>query len=119
VAALLGDLPALRPADLLAALDAAADHPRALLPDASGEGTVLLTARDAATLVPAFGPGSARAHERAGHTRLDLDLPRLRTDVDDDTDLATAARLGLGPATLGALVSAGHRVLRTSGHGGA
>ena len=118
VAVLLGDLPALRPADLLAALDAAADDPRAFLPDASGEGTVLLTARDAAALVPAFGPGSARAHERAGHTRLDLGLPRLHTDVDDDTDLATAAQLGLGPATLDALGSAGHRVLRTSAHGG-
>ncbi|GAA4718671.1 hypothetical protein GCM10025782_14940 [Pedococcus ginsenosidimutans] len=114
VAALLGDLPALRAPDLLAALGAAAGHPRSVVPDASGEGTVLLTAHDAEGLAPAFGPGSARAHEQVGHTRLELDLPRLRTDVDEDVDLATAARLGLGPATRQALASAAHGDVRTS-----
>lgn len=107
VAALLGDLPALQPQDLVAALVAATDHRFAVVPDASGDGTVLLTAREAGALVPRFGPGSARAHEQAGHTRLDVDLPRLRTDVDEDVDLAAAARLGLGPLTSAVLELAG------------
>jgi 2-phospho-L-lactate guanylyltransferase len=87
LAALLGDLPALRPSDLAAALGAASSHRLAVVPDAAGAGTVLLTAREAGALLPAFGPGSARTHEQGGHTRLELDLPRLRTDVDDDLDL--------------------------------
>jgi 2-phospho-L-lactate guanylyltransferase len=106
VGVLLGDLPALRPEDLAVALDTASAHRLAVVPDASGHGTVLLTARDAAALVPAFGAGSAHRHELARHTRLDLDLPRLRTDVDEDVDLATAARLGLGPATSAVLEAA-------------
>ena len=99
VAALLGDLPALRPDDLLAALEAAADHDLALVADTQGTGTVLLTAKDGAALVPRFGAGSAARHTAAGHVPLALALPRLRTDVDDDQDLAAALALGVGPAT--------------------
>ena len=51
VAVLLGDLPSLRPDDLAAALAAASGHPLAVVPDASGTGTVLLTALSGATLV--------------------------------------------------------------------
>lgn len=99
VAALLGDLPALLPQDLAAALAAAAAYPLAVVPDAEGRGTTLLTSVDGADLRPRFGVGSAAAHVVGGHERLDLDLPRLRTDVDDDTDLAAAVTLGVGPAT--------------------
>ena len=99
VAALLGDVPSLRPGDLLAALDAAADHDLALVTDAQATGTVLLTARDGAALEPRFGAGSAARHTAAGHVPLALALPRLRTDVDDDQDLAAAVALGVGPAT--------------------
>ena len=99
VAALLGDLPSLLPDDLVVALDAASAHRLAVVPDAAGEGTSLLTAVDGAGLHPRFGPGSAAAHVEGGHARLDLDLPRLRTDVDDDTALAAVAALGVGPAT--------------------
>jgi 2-phospho-L-lactate/phosphoenolpyruvate guanylyltransferase len=99
VAALLGDLPALRPGDLLAALDAAAAQDLALVTDAEGTGTVLLTARDGTALEPRFGAGSAARHTAAGHVPLALRLPRLRTDVDDDRDLAAAVALGVGPAT--------------------
>jgi 2-phospho-L-lactate guanylyltransferase len=98
VAVLLGDLPALRPADLLAALHAAAAHLLAVVPDADGTGTVLLTAREG-HLEPAFGSGSAARHTAAGHQRLELDLPHLRTDVDDDASLRAARRLGVGTAT--------------------
>ena len=107
VAALLGDLPALRPQDLVAALGAAAAHPLAVVPDAAGEGTALLTAVDGTELQPRVGAGSAAAHVAAGHHRLDLDLPSLRTDVDDDTALAAAVALGAGPATRAVLAAAG------------
>jgi 2-phospho-L-lactate/phosphoenolpyruvate guanylyltransferase len=103
VAALLGDLPSLRPQDLLAALGAAAAHPLAVVPDAAGEGTSLLTAVDGRALRPRFGAGSAAAHVASGHHRLDLDLPHLRTDVDDDAALVAAVALGVGPATREAL----------------
>ena len=103
VAVLLGDLPAVRPADLTAALGAAAAYPMALVPDADGHGTVLLGALEGCRLVPRFGAGSAARHEAGGHRRLDLDLPRLRTDVDDDASLRAALRLGVGPATTAAL----------------
>jgi 2-phospho-L-lactate guanylyltransferase len=108
VAVLLGDLPALRPDDLLAALRAAGGHLRAVVPDVEGTGTVLLTARDGASLEPSFGPGSAARHQAAGATRLDLELPHLRTDVDDDRGLAVALALGVGPATAGVLAAAAH-----------
>ncbi|GAA2159568.1 2-phospho-L-lactate guanylyltransferase [Pedococcus bigeumensis] len=103
VAVLLGDLPSLRPADLLAALASAAEHPLAVVPDASDTGTVLLTALVGSRLVPSFGAGSAARHESAGHHRLSLDLARLRTDVDDDRALRSALALGVGAATAGVL----------------
>ena len=106
VAALLGDLPALRPDDLLTALAAAAAHPLAVVPDAAGEGTSLLTATNGGDLHPRFGTGSAAAHVTGGHVRLDLDLPRLRTDVDDDSALTVAVGLGVGPATRAVLAAA-------------
>ena len=105
VGVLLGDLPALRPADLLTALQAASAHPLAVVPDADGTGTVLLTSLGA-HLEPAFGAGSAARHTAAGHRRLELDLPGLRTDVDDDASLRAAQRLGVGPATTAVLAPA-------------
>ncbi|MDN5790982.1 MAG: hypothetical protein L0H25_08955 [Micrococcales bacterium] len=74
------------------------------MPDAAGTGTVLLCHRSTpAAFEPRFGIGSAAAHEALGAHRLELDLPRLRTDVDDDDSLAAAERLGLGAATRRAL----------------
>ncbi|WP_130014873.1 NTP transferase domain-containing protein [Serinicoccus sediminis] len=97
VGVLLGDLPCLRPEDLLAALDICARHERAVVPDAEGTGTVLLTARDAAP-APLFGRGSAARHARTAEV-LGLDLPRLRRDVDTTADLRDAIRLGTGART--------------------
>jgi 2-phospho-L-lactate guanylyltransferase len=108
VVVLLGDLPALTPADLAAALDACGRSLRAgarsaLVPDAEGTGSVLLAALAAGDLDPAFGPGSAAEHERRGAVRLGLDLPRLRRDVDTAADLAAALALGVGRRTRAAL----------------
>ncbi|HEY7008115.1 MAG TPA: 2-phospho-L-lactate guanylyltransferase [Jatrophihabitantaceae bacterium] len=97
VAALVGDLPALRAGELDAALAAAAAHPRGFVADAHGTGTTLLTATPGTALEPRFGSGSARRHATSA-----APLPAgpgLRTDVDTLTDLAAAARLGLGAHT--------------------
>jgi 2-phospho-L-lactate guanylyltransferase len=99
---LLGDLPTVTPAALSRALQACGQHQTAFVPDAEGTGTVLLTARALADLVPAFGAGSAAAHARHS-TRLDLDLPLLRSDVDDDVALGRAVALGVGPRTAAVL----------------
>lgn len=108
VAVLLGDLPSARAEDLGAALEAAAEHPRAVVPDADGTGTVLLTSRRGVDLSPAFGADSARRHA-AGAWRLDLDLPRLRTDVDGVHALAEVAHLGVGRHTAAVLARAWRR----------
>ena len=100
VAALLGDLPALDAWSLSAALTAAQQHDEAFVPDADGTGTVL---RSGTGFIPRFGHLSADRHQRDGASRLDLELPRLRTDVDDAKSLAVASALGLGRATLSVL----------------
>lgn len=98
VGILLGDLPALTPGDLRAALAACAATEAAVVPDQSGVGTVLLTHQEPGRLAPRFGHGSALRHGQSAR-RLDLDLPRLRTDVDDIDALRQAAALGLGRHT--------------------
>jgi 2-phospho-L-lactate guanylyltransferase len=100
VVALTADLPAMRPADLAAALaEAARLGRRAFVPDLEGSGTVLLAAPAGVALDPHFGPGSAAAHLRSGAVRLDGDWPSLRRDVDTAADLDAAADLGLGAHT--------------------
>lgn len=98
-AVLLGDVPALRPAELSAALALAAAHPVALVPDAEGTGSVLLAARPGVHVTPRFGAGSAAAHEAAGAVRLEPPLPGLRRDVDDEESLGQALALGVGRHT--------------------
>jgi 2-phospho-L-lactate/phosphoenolpyruvate guanylyltransferase len=101
-AVLLGDIPALRPEDLVDALAACSLHARALVPDASGTGTVLLSALSPQDLHPRFGVNSAREHGR-DCVRLELDLPALRTDVDDDDALRQALAIGVGRHTAAVL----------------
>ena len=101
VAALVGDLPALRSAELAETLVHAAEHLRAYVPDAQGTGTTMLTAVPDQPLRPAFGAGSAARHSVSA-----VALPAgpgLRADVDTATDLQTAVALGVGPATDAAL----------------
>jgi len=99
-AALSADLPALRPAELTQALDAAAAWPNAFVADAAGDGTTLYTAAPGAAFGPAFGPASRARHAAAGAAEVGLaTIPGLRRDVDTPADLLDAAALGLGPHT--------------------
>jgi len=99
-AALLGDLPALRPADLADALALAAQHARAFVADRDGTGTTLVTAGAGIELLTAFGPGSAARHRALGLTPLVLPPgSTVPDDVDTAEQLAAAGSLGLGPNT--------------------
>jgi 2-phospho-L-lactate guanylyltransferase len=99
VALLSADLPALRPAELGAALAAAAGHGAAFVADARGTGTTLLATAPGRPVRPRYGPASAAAHRAAGAVELAGEWPSLRHDVDTQEDLLAAAELGLGPAT--------------------
>ncbi|HVU73234.1 MAG TPA: 2-phospho-L-lactate guanylyltransferase, partial [Mycobacteriales bacterium] len=104
VAVLMGDLPAVRPDELRTVLAAAAAIDRGVVADASGTGTALLTARDAALLAPSYGAGSHARHVAGGATDLTGTAgPGLRRDVDTADDLEAAVALGLGPASAGVL----------------
>jgi 2-phospho-L-lactate guanylyltransferase len=102
VAALVGDLPALRPDELTATLTAAAAVSAGFVTDHAGTGTTMLTARPGSTLDPHFGAGSAARHAAIA-TALDAG-PGLRHDVDTAADLAAATPFGLGPHTASAIV---------------
>lgn len=96
LAALAGDLPALRAADLAAVLTTVTA--RGYVRDAVGTGTTLLATAAGTPLDPRFGVDSARAHAASG--AVELPAPdSVRCDVDTAADLATAARLGLGVRT--------------------
>jgi 2-phospho-L-lactate guanylyltransferase len=99
-AALLGDLPALRTADLDAALHEAESTSRAVVADAEGTGSTLVTASAGVPWASAFGAGSLARHVALGCVRLAIpDAPTLRRDVDTVEQLEAAAALGLGPRT--------------------
>jgi len=110
VAALAADLPALRPADLAAALGRAADRAgagrRCFVADAGGTGTTLLAAPAGPLLGPRFGAGSAAAHAASGAAALTGAWPSLRRDVDTAADLRAATALGLGVRTAALLRAA-------------
>lgn len=98
IATLSADLPALRSSDLAATLRQVPTRTRAFVADAAGDGTTLLAAGPGATLQPAYGPSSRRAHLASG--AVELPGPAgLRQDVDTPTDLAIALRLGVGRHT--------------------
>ncbi len=97
-AAVLADLPALRPGDLDAALASVARVGPSYVADADGTGTTLYTA-SYDDFEPSFGPESADAHRAGGAVALSGELVSLRRDVDDLDDLRAAAALGLGAAT--------------------
>jgi 2-phospho-L-lactate guanylyltransferase len=100
VAALNADLPALRPLELARVLDAAAEFPRAFLPDAAAIGTTLLAAAPGRNLLPAFGIDSRARHRASGAMELHLTaVDSVRQDVDTGDDLRAALALGVGPRT--------------------
>jgi 2-phospho-L-lactate guanylyltransferase len=99
-AALLGDLPALRPADLADALRDAASVSRGVVPDAEGTGSTLVTAGVGVEWESSFGDGSLARHVELGCEVLPVpDASTLRRDVDTAAQLEAARALGLGPRT--------------------
>jgi 2-phospho-L-lactate guanylyltransferase len=103
LAALNADLPALRPLELARVLDAAAEFPRAFLPDAAAIGTTLLAVAHGRELFPAFGTDSRARHRASGAVELRLDaVDSVRQDVDTGEDLRAALALGVGPRTAAA-----------------
>jgi 2-phospho-L-lactate guanylyltransferase len=99
-AALLGDLPALAPEDLGAALRAACGLARGVVADAEGTGSTLVTATAGITWKSRFGPGSFMAHRRMGCVAIGVKArSSLRRGVDTAAGLAHAAELGLGVHT--------------------
>ncbi|MGW6277388.1 2-phospho-L-lactate guanylyltransferase [Kribbella sp. NPDC055071] len=99
VATLSADLPALRPAELTAAL-AAFVAPRSFVIDLPGTGTTMLATAPGIPLDPHFGVGSALAHQASGAIPIELSaIESVQRDVDTAADLAHAVQLGVGPAT--------------------
>ncbi len=96
--ALCADLPCLRPADLADALRVVPDDAAAFVADADGSGTTMYAAPYDG-FVPAFGHASAAGHARSGAVALGGELPTLRRDVDDESSLVAAMRLGVGRFT--------------------
>lgn len=100
VASVSSDLPCLVPSELAEALAEAAAYDRAVLPDARGDGTTVLTARAGVALEPRYGTQSRDAHLMTGAVQLPYGRwPSLERDVDTPADLAAALALGVGPAT--------------------
>lgn len=97
VAAMLGDLPCLRAADLTEALSCVTDA--GFVADAAGIGTTLVAVADPVRFDPHFGPASRAAHQGLGITEVSLAVSTLRLDVDTADDLVAAVRLGVGPHT--------------------
>jgi 2-phospho-L-lactate guanylyltransferase len=93
LATLLADAAAGTAEELTRCLDAARHHPRTIVADHLGTGTVLLTAGPGVPMAPRFGPGSRRAHVRSGAVDLTdrLRVPLMRRDLDTPGDLAAVA----------------------------
>jgi 2-phospho-L-lactate/phosphoenolpyruvate guanylyltransferase len=106
-AGLAGDLPAVRPEELTAALAAATRAGTAFVPDADGTGTTLYAAAPGAQFTPRFGPASRDRHLATGAVEIGTGLAGLRRDVDTVEDLRAAAKIGLGPRTRALLASGG------------
>lgn len=102
IVVLQGDLPALKPDELAAAVADAAGYPRSFVADRQGTGTAALCAFGV-PVDPRFGTDSARRHRDSGAVELTGGWPGLRCDIDTPDDLAEACRLGVGAATAAAL----------------
>lgn len=88
-AALPADLAALAPAELAAALSMAAGVPRAVISDAAGTGSTLVTARAGVPWASAYGTDSFSQHVALGCQPLPVRATSgLRWDLDTPDDLA-------------------------------
>lgn len=103
--AVCADLPALRSADLAAALADVVTTEATFVGDADGFGTTLYAAPHH-LFAPRFGHGSRAAHSASGTHELAGDFASLRRDVDDAAGLAEALLLGVGRHTA-AIIAAG------------
>jgi 2-phospho-L-lactate guanylyltransferase len=98
--AVCADLPALRPEELLTALQASAPDRMSFVPDLDMVGTTTVVAPHLGLFHPSFGPGSRRRHVEAGAFEIvGVEVPGLRRDVDDRASLGEALRLGVGART--------------------
>jgi len=98
-AVLLGDLPALRPADLDEALHRAEALPTSFVADREGTGTTLVTAQPGIEFRHAFGPDSARRHRELALAQLVLPAgSTVPLDVDTPAQLAATPGLGIRTA---------------------
>ena len=98
--ALCADLPAMRPDELLTALEASAPDRMSFVADLDLVGTTTVVAPDVELFHPSFGHGSRRQHIEAGAFEITgIDVPGLRRDVDDRRSLGEALRLGVGART--------------------
>ncbi|MGV9797031.1 2-phospho-L-lactate guanylyltransferase [Mycobacterium sp. NPDC003449] len=109
IVVLQGDLPALQAQEFAEALTAARAYPRSFVGDRHGTGTSALFSFGVA-LAPRFGTDSAAHHRHSGAIELTGAWPGLRCDIDTPDDLATARRLGVGPATSKAVAHYRQRV---------
>lgn len=101
IAALTADLPALRPGELGAALNAAAASGAAsFVADAARVGTTMYAVAPWESFTPRFGGESRARHALTGARELALDgIQGLRRDVDTPDDLRAAVALGAGDRT--------------------
>jgi 2-phospho-L-lactate/phosphoenolpyruvate guanylyltransferase len=93
-----GDVPLVQPSDLHAIVGAAADHARVvvLVPDAARRGTNALLVRPPRLIEPSFGEPSFERHLRSARkvgVAIELELPNLALDVDDEARLTAFAPL--------------------------
>jgi len=98
IAALVGDLPALRPQDLTAALQAGPAAGRFHVSDDANVGTTLLAAVGE-PLNAHFGQDSNQRHIQSGSLQLSDVGASLRLDVDTRGDFRRACELGTGKYT--------------------
>jgi 2-phospho-L-lactate/phosphoenolpyruvate guanylyltransferase len=88
-AALPADLAALAPTELASALAIAAAVPRAVVADAAGTGSTLVTARAGTVWASAYGPDSFARHRGLGCRPLPVRTTSgLRCDLDTPDDFA-------------------------------
>ena len=112
----LGDVAGARPEDLARMLEAlaAGPAPRAVLAPSLDGGSAALARRPPDAFPTSFGPDSARRHREAaaaaGVPLVELALPSLAIDLDDEADLhAFLAGPGDGPRTRALLRALGVR----------
>lgn len=100
IVALCADLPAMRPEELLTALNASAPDRMSFVADLDLVGTTTVVAPGVELFHPSFGHGSRRQHLEAGAFEITgIEAPGLRRDVDDRRTLGEALRLGVGART--------------------